>query len=255
MLFLCQYFYVKAPIKCIFYQINQASARIILVGKLSYKQISEYELQERINQNIQFLFSSESERVYNALISFVVMGDILGIEITQTLLYEYFSSQKISFRLNDGDRRIVPRINEINQEYRAYFRPLKGGIIYRKEFDECIEAVKNEKGIIISGSAGYGKSGCTEAILAYCEEKKIPHIAIKLDRRIPHKNCEIWGKELGFPSSIVHSIHCVSKNENAVIILDQLDALRWTQTNSSEALAVCMELIRQVKYLNCERKK
>ena len=144
------------------------------------------------------------------------MGDILGIEITQTLLYEYFSSQKISFRLNDGDRRIVPRINEINQEYRAYFRPLKGGIIYRKEFDECIEAVKNEKGIIISGSAGYGKSGCTEAILAYCEEKKIPHIAIKLDRRIPHKNCEIWGKELGFPSSIVHSIHCVSKNENAV---------------------------------------
>ena len=30
------YFYVKAPIKCIFYQINQASARIILVGKLSY---------------------------------------------------------------------------------------------------------------------------------------------------------------------------------------------------------------------------
>ena len=31
------YFYVKAPIKCIFYQINQASARIILVGKLSYE--------------------------------------------------------------------------------------------------------------------------------------------------------------------------------------------------------------------------
>lgn len=223
--------------------------------RIYYKQMSEYELQERINQNIQFLFSSETERVYNALVAFVVMGDILGIQITQTLLYEYFSSRKISFRLNDGDRRIVPRINEINQEYRAYFRPLQGGIIYRKEFDECIEAVKNEKGIIVSGSAGYGKSGCTEAILDYCEEKKIPHIAIKLDRRIPHKNCEIWGKELGFPSSIVHSIHCVSKNENAVIILDQLDALRWTQTNSSEALAVCMELIRQVKYLNYERKK
>ncbi|HJC74663.1 MAG TPA: hypothetical protein H9697_06920, partial [Candidatus Mediterraneibacter faecavium] len=41
------YFYVKAPIKCIFYQINQASARIILVGKLSYehmmKQLKMYE--------------------------------------------------------------------------------------------------------------------------------------------------------------------------------------------------------------------
>lgn len=99
------------------------------------------------------------------------------------------------------------------------------------------------------------KSGCTEAILNYCEEKKLPHIAIKLDQRIPHKNCEIWGQELGLPGSIAHSIHCVSRNENAVIILDQLDALRWTQANSSGALAVCMELIRQVEYLNYERKK
>lgn len=53
----------------------------------------------------------------------------------------------------------------------------------------------------------------------------------------------------------MHAIHYLSKNEKAVIILDQLDALRWTQANSSEALTVCMELIRQVKQLNYERKK
>lgn len=131
---------------------------------------------------------------------------------------------------------------------------MQGGLIHRKELDDCIEAIVNEKATIISGSAGYGKSGCTKAILNYCEEKKLPHIAIKLDQRIPHKNCKIWGQELGVPGPIVHSIHCVSRNENAIIILDQLDALRWTQANSSEALAVCMELIRQVEYLNYERK-
>lgn len=223
--------------------------------RIFYKQISEYELQERINQNIQYLFSSEQKIVYNALLSFVVMEDILGKEITQSILFDYFIKQGITFRLKDGDNRIAPRISEMNQEYRQNFRPLRGGLIHRKEFDDCIEAIVNEKAVIISGSAGYGKSGCTEAILNYCEEKKLPHIAIKLDQRIPHKNCEIWGQELGFPGSIVHSIHCVSRNENAVIILDQLDALRWTQANSSEALAVCMELIRQVEYLNYERKK
>lgn len=223
--------------------------------RIFYKQISEYELQERINQNIQYLFSSEQKVVYNALLSFVTMEDILGKEITQSVLFDYFIKQGIVFRLQDSDKRIAPRISEANQEYRENFRSLQDGLIYRKEFDDCIEAIVNEKAVIISGSAGYGKSGCTEAILNYCEEKKLPHIAIKLDRRIPHKNCEIWGQELGFPGSIVHSIHCVSRNENAVIILDQLDALRWTQANSSEAIAVCMELIRQVKYLNYERKK
>lgn len=223
--------------------------------RIFYKQISEYELQERINQNIQYLFSSEQKIVYNALLSFVVMKDTLGKEITQSVLFDYFKKQGIAFRLKDGDKRISPRISEINREYRENFRPLQGGLVHRKEFDDCIEAIVNEKSIVISGSAGYGKSGCTEAILNYCEEKKIPHIAIKLDRRIPHKNCEIWGQDLGLPGSIVHSMHCVSRNKNAVIILDQLDALRWTQANSSEALAVCMELIRQVEYLNYEREK
>ena len=223
--------------------------------RISYKQISEHELQERINQNIQYLFSSEQKIVYNALLSLVTVEDILGKEITQSVLSDYFIKQKIVLRLKEGDKRIAPRISEINREYRENFRALQGTLIYRDEFDDCIKAIENEKSTIISGSAGSGKSGCTEAILNYCEERKLPHIAIKLDQRIPHKNCEIWGQGLGLPNSIAHSLHCVSRNENAVIILDQLDALRWTLANSSEALAVCMELIRQVEYLNYERKK
>lgn len=223
--------------------------------RIYYKQISEYQLKEMINQYIQFLFSTKVETVYNAFISLIVKEDILGQEITQIILTNYFQKQEIIFRLKDNDERIIPRIQEINQEYRKNFNPLLSGFVHRKVFDDCIEAITNEKSIIISGNAGYGKSGCTEAILNYCEEEKIPHIAIKLDRRMPHRNCESWGHDLGFPSSIAHSIHWVSRNKNAVIILDQLDALRWTQANSSEALTVCMELIRQVEYLNHERNK
>lgn len=223
--------------------------------RIYYKQISEYQLKEMINLCIQNFFSTKVENVYNAFVSLIVKKDILGKEITQTILMDYLKEQGITFRLQDNDERISPRIREINQEYRENFNPLLSGFVHRKVFNDCIEAILNEKSIIISGNAGYGKSGCTEAILNYCEEEKIPHIAIKLDRRIPHKNCESWGHNLGFPSSIAHSIHWVSRNKNAVIILDQLDALRWTQANSSEALTVCMELIRQVEYLNHERNK
>lgn len=223
--------------------------------RIYYKQISEYQLKEMINLYIQNFFSTKVETVYNAFVSLIVKEDILGKETTQTILMDYLKKQGITFRLQDNDERISPRIQEINQEYRKNFNPLLNGFVHRKVFDDCIEAITNEKSIIISGNAGYGKSGCTEAILNYCEEKKIPHIAIKLDRRTPHKNCKSWGHDLGFPSSIAHSIHWVSRNKNAVIILDQLDALRWTQANSSEALTVCMELIRQVEYLNHERNK
>ena len=234
---------------------NDIFKSIDYLKRIYYKQISEYQLKEMINQYIQFLFSTKVETVYNAFISLIVKEDILGQEITQIILTNYFQKQEITFRLKDDDKRIIPRIQEINQEYRESFNPLLSGFVHRKVFDDCIKAIANEKSIIISGNAGYGKSACTEAILNYCEEKKIPHIAIKLDRRIPHRNYEVWEHSLGFPSSIAYSIHQVSRNENAVIILDQLDALRWTQANSSEALTVCMELIRQVEYLNHERNK
>ena len=62
--------------------------------RIFYKQISEYELQERINQNIQYLFSSEPQIVYNALLSFVTVENILGKKITQPILTDYFIKQK-----------------------------------------------------------------------------------------------------------------------------------------------------------------
>ena len=204
--------------------------------RIYYKQISEYEIQELITQNIQYQFSSPKDMVYDAFVSMIVSKDILGRELTQIALIDYIEKKNIKFQLREDDGRIGFRIKELNQEYRESFRTLQEGLIHRKEFDNCIKYIMDGKGVVITGNAGYGKSGCTEAILNFCEDANIPCIAIKLDRRIPHKNCKNWGEELGLPGSIAYCIHTISRNENAIIILDQLDALRWTQSNSSEHL-------------------
>lgn len=237
--------------------INQKNVlkSIEYLKRISYKQMSEYQLNEFISMNIRYRFSSDENKVYNALVSYVVMGDILGQELTQQKITDYLNEQGMIFSLRDGDKRIAPRIKELNEEYKGKFIPLKSGFVHREEADECIQTIEADKHIIISGSAGCGKSGCAEAVLKYCEQKGIVHIAIKLDVRIPNRSCEKWGQELGFQNSIVAAIHNISQNEKAVIILDQLDALRWTQANSAEAVTVCMELIRQVKFFNEIRDK
>lgn len=223
--------------------------------RINFKQMSEYTLQESISQEIGYYFVTDKESVYNAFVSLIVDSDIYAKEITALELRDYFTKQGIRMRLLDGDKRIISQVERINKDYRESFKPLKEGLIYRNEFAECIETINNEQSFVISGNAGYGKSGCTEAILNYCEKEDIPYIAIKLDRRIPHGNSEIWGQEMGFTGSIVYALNAIAKDKTAVLVLDQLDALRWTQANSSEALAVCMEIIRQVDYLNHERAK
>ncbi len=234
--------------------INDISCSIDFLKRIHFNQISEYTLEELINQKIEIYFCSDRDRVFNILLEYIINKDILGHEITGLVLRNYLFSKGIELRSMYEDDRILPKIINLNKEYRKGFKSLDEGLIDRSEFKECIDVIKSEQNLIISGNAGQGKSGCTEAILNYCEKENIPHIAIKLDKRIPKGNCKIWSKELGFSNSIVYKLDSVSKNKQAIIILDQLDALRWTQANSFQALSVCMELIKQVKSINYERK-
>ncbi|WP_301107120.1 hypothetical protein [Sporosarcina sp.] len=158
------------------------------------------------------------------------------------------------YKKYESDELIKPRIEELNQEYKSLFFPLDNEFINRNEFSLCRNAIDSGNSLIIHGKAGRGKSGCTVDIINYCELQSIPYLAIKLDKRIPSMNAEKWGEDLGLPESIVHCIHSVSENERAVIILDQLDALRWTLAHSREALLVCTQIINQVERLNIGRK-
>lgn len=236
-------------------EVYDIAKSIDFLRRINFYQMSEYALQESIGQEINYYFITDRERVYNAFVTLVVDSDIYGKEITALALRTYLQEQKISMRIIEADQRIYPKIECINREYRDSFRPLKEGLLERTEIKQCIDAIKRQESFIISGDAGCGKSGCTEAILNYCENRNIPHIALKLDRRIPHGNAEIWGKDFGFTCSIVHVLDAISKNQVSVLIMDQLDALRWTQTNSYEALTVCMEMIKQVSHLNEDRAK
>lgn len=244
---------------CRVMEINHESDHdlVRLVGYLNrirYRQFSDYELKEIILSKIDYLFLGSSKDVYDSLVSWIIDGDILGKNINPSKLYQFFDDNKIKLKNLALDNKIIPRILDLNREYKMLFQPLNYGMIIREEFEECREAIKMCKSLIIHGKAGRGKSGCTENIISYCEEEGIRYLAIKLDKRIPSGTAEKWSMDLGLPSSIVHCIHSIAKNEKAVIILDQLDALRWTQAHSRDALLVCSQIIEQVNRLNFERK-
>ncbi len=231
-------------IKCISY-----------LNRMTYRQYPDTELKELILSKINYLFLGNEEEIYDIFIAWVVDGNILGKIINQLVLYTFLKEKNIKFKNLATDERIMPRLEELNHEYKVAFIPLNNGLIMRKEFSICRKSIDSGESLIIHGKAGRGKSGCTVDIINYCQENTIPYLAVKLDKRIPNGTAEKWGKEsLGLPASIAHCIHSVSKNEKAVVILDQLDALRWTQAHSRDALLVCAQIINQVEKLNHERK-
>lgn len=173
------------------------------------------------------------------------------VESNKEIAEHFFTlEESIIDRIN---KKIIPRVSELNEQYKNTFRGIKGTFINRPEIDKCIEEIEQNNSLIVHGKAGQGKSGCTQGIIEYCEKEDIPYIAIKLDDRMPEQNADKWGEDLGLTTSIPMALNMLCENKRGVIILDQLDALRWTNAHSRQALITCAEVIKRVEEINFNR--
>lgn len=223
------------------------------LNRTSYHQVPDASLKNFILKDIKYLFSDNQEKVYNALLDYIINKDIWGKAIDFITIKRYLDEKKIKLSNLAYDETILPRIQELNQEFNSFFRPINDEMISREEYKICEDIINKGKSVIISGKAGYGKSGIVQLIAENCKNNEIPYIAIKLDKRIPENNTDEWGKKLGLPASISYCLDSISKERKAVIILDQLDALRWTQANSIDSIFVCKQLIEEVERINSKR--
>jgi len=64
-------------------------------------------------------------------------------------------------------------------------------------------------------------------------------LPLRLDRQIPEDTTQNYGHNLGLPESPVRCLDAISGASECTLILDQLDAIRWTYGHSKNALDVC----------------
>ena len=155
------------------------------------------------------------------------------------------------------DNRIAPAIENLQSEFVDSIRPILIGnkLISRSETSDVIKHIEGGKDVIIHAPAGYGKSGVLYELTEYLQAQKIPYLPIRLDRRIPDKNAKSFGEDMGLPESPAFCLASLAGNRKSVLILDQLDAIRWTTTHSISAMNVCKEIVRQVRSLHREGKE
>lgn len=216
----------------------------------------DLETKTSLKETIKYLFIGNPETIYNLLLNYPIENDLLGKEISSYMVINFLENQPdISFRHLHKDERIMPRIEYLNTEFDSAFIKINNSLIHRQESEKCYKELINGNSVIIHGKAGGGKSGCVIQLKNRLKEKNIVHLALKLDRRVPEYSSNNYGEQLGLPASPVFCIDAVSKDKEAVLILDQLDAIRWTNNHSSTALEVCKEMIAEVNNINKERER
>ena len=148
------------------------------------------------------------------------------------------------------DTRIAPAIDELITQFEGSIPLIDGHPIPRAETEQLLTALQHPEGsgvIVLHGAAGQGKSGTLFLLTRRLKEQGIPYLPIRLDRKTPRQNSEQFGHSLGLPDSPVICLQAMAGDRPAVLILDQLDALRWTSIHAADALDVCQQLVREVE--------
>jgi len=210
---------------------------------------SDHEKQDLIDR-ISDVYSSKPEEIYNLLYLYTT-DDRFGHKITAPEINLLLAAKCAFKRDLSNDGSIGPRINALNDEFKKSFRPIQNEAIPRAQTEKVFEHISSGYSVLLHGSAGSGKSGCIQELIVRLENEDIPYLAVKLDKRTPGISAEKYGKDvLDLPASPVYCLSQLSAGGKAVLILDQLDALRWTARHSKTAIDVCWELINQAKRKN-----
>lgn len=262
-----------SPEEFIEHQINQSKERLKFFGDLCARLILYSDENFNIINAIKFLkhfevinfssnsesrrdiidkvnkeFSSNPEDIIDFLENYPISSNKLRLPITASQLLNDMQMRGFNLRVYENDERIFSEIKRINYDFQSTIKPflIDDSLIKRPELDECLESMNSYPITLIKAEAGMGKSAFLLQLCDYLKEQEYISLPIRLDRNRPEKNADAFGRDLGLTHSPVFCLNTFAGDTKAVIILDQLDAIRWTANHSSNALQVCQEIARQV---------
>ena len=145
----------------------------------------------------------------------------------------------------------MARIRTLNDEFDQSIEPYLISLnnIQRTEFTNTVDAINSSPITLIKADAGVGKSAFLLELKKHFTRSGAIILPIRLDRRVPEKNLDQFGKNLGFPYSPIACLERYGKGQEIIILLDQLDALRWTALHSSNALDICIKMVKEILLL------
>lgn len=150
-------------------------------------------------------------------------------------------------------KTVLEKVEEINNSFWENKKRIKEVFYNRKSFEHLKQCIDIGNSVVLTGTAGSGKSCHLDELSKYLDDESIPYLRIKLDRRIPTGNTKDFGDSLGLEMSPVDALLSVSGSNKCVLILDQFDALRWSSYKNTTCFDVCREMLSEIDSYNRNR--
>ena len=166
-------------------------------------------------------------------------------------IWHFLTRNGFSPRKLPNDNRILPRVIALRQQFDESVSShlIAGDLIPRNETKVVLDALEREGVVVLHGRPGFGKSSVLYEITQHYENNGQIYLPLRLDRQEPRNTTQQFGHDLGLPESPVKCLDAISNKKSCTLVLDQLDAIRWSYAHSKNALQVCKSLVREVMRL------
>ena len=227
-----------------------------LLHRVEVSTIDERELEDKVRELLQARFLSSPE-VCDALRSFA--EDSIHKCINWDDLISYLSGRGFSLRRLTKPSDAPSLISEATD---CYLKSTKRGLIRdplisRSATKDLLTKIKGSATIggdyVLTGKAGGGKTGCVIECVEALRQSSDPIavLAFRLDQIDPVSSTKELGKSLELEESPALVLEAAAKaiSGEAVLIIDQLDAVSTTSGRSTDFFDVVEDLLKEVRGL------
>jgi len=231
-------------------EVDQAVAFDLLRRLHVHPWPASYEGRRDVEMAARLQASGDPRIVIEMLTAFA--EDRFNEELDAPAIRSHLRSLKIELRDLAYDDRIAPRIEQLRNEFEVAGRDLLvgGSLIPRPETETVLNALKAGKSphlIILRGTQGDGKSGVSLELTTRLAQAGTPVLPVRLDIRDPGSSAAEFGRNCGLPESLPLCLAAIAAGNSGVLLIDQLDAVRWTSAHSGAAWEAVSETLEQAR--------
>jgi len=148
------------------------------------------------------------------------------------------------------DPRLSRKSDAVTELFLAGAADEREGWLERSEVEttlHCLQNVEGKRVIVLTGSAGMGKSAVTHEVVQRVRAWGWPTLAFRLDRVESVSTAAKLGEVLGLPESPLEVLARVAGERSALLVIDQLDTVSNTSGRNPQVFEVVTELLRQAR--------
>ncbi|MFM0502912.1 AAA family ATPase [Paraburkholderia caffeinilytica] len=188
---------------------------------------SEQAIEEAIESHGRICVAAHTKEI------FALLRDYLEQRMNRTLTIESVRDELpragIPIRAWDLDPTVKERLATATNQYLSSYPtfPAASRIVRQEALDaaEELSAPGGAKTILVTGTAGSGKSGVIRLLIDELRTRQITHLAFRADAHMGQRPEDIGENLTGERESPVVTLQRISESSTAVLIIDQIDAV------------------------------